>query len=72
MTKGFKSQGSALLEGTVPATQHLTTLTVDPGESVGTGAVVFIRSRVAAGSFIQTWLPCPTRVQIWTKTTQRR
>lgn len=40
-------------------------LTVDPGEALWTGAVVFVGSCVAAGSPVQTWLPCPARVQVF-------
>lgn len=40
-------------------------LTADPREAFRTGAVVFVWSRVAAGSSVQTWLPRPTCVQVF-------
>lgn len=42
----------------------LTSLAVDSRKPFRTGAVVFVRSSVAAGSSVKTWLPCPTRVQV--------
>ncbi len=50
---------------------QLTSLTVHPGEAVHAGALIFIRSRVAAGSPVQTRLQRRTRVQICGTTTHR-